>query len=162
MTGVIVACLPQEQGVSQKTGQPWVSAEYVLCHEQGQYPRHICFRVFGQEKIQQMNIQQGEQLAVHLNFDSKPSSKNGKYYNSVDCWRVDRIGQQMGYAQPGYAQQPPMQGQQAFQQPQAQQPAPFPSAQQQQQQQAAPFPPAQPQQVPQPGYTQPQGNGAPF
>lgn len=41
LSGTITAILPAEQGVSQRTGQQWVSQEYVLCHEQGQYPRSV-------------------------------------------------------------------------------------------------------------------------
>ena len=147
LSGTITAILPAEQGVSQKTGQPWVSQEYVLCHEQGQYPRSVCFRIFGHEKIQQAAIQMGEYCTVHLNIDARASQKNGKYFNSIDCWKVDHQQPTQGYQQqPQYQQQaqsplPP-------QQPQYQQPAPG----------AAPFPPqvnAQGQPV------QPQQQGAP-
>ncbi len=145
MSGVITAILPVQQGVSQKSGNAWASQEYVLCHEQGQYPRYVCFRVFGQDKIQQMNIQMGEQLTIHLNIDAKQSnSKPGQFFNSIDCWRVDRMGQMQ--QQP--MMQVPMQQQPLMQQQQVQQPAPFPPAGQQQA--AAPFPPAGQQQVQQP------------
>ena len=103
MSGMITAILPAEQGVSQRTGQPWMSQEYVLCHEQGQYPKNVCFRIFGQEKIQQAAIQPGEQVTVHLNIDAKPSQKNGKFFNSIDCWKVER--QQAGGYQQAAAQQ---------------------------------------------------------
>ena len=64
-SGQITAILPAQQGVSQRTGQPWVSQEFVLCHEPGQYPRSVCFRVFGQEKIQQMNIQKTDRRRIY-------------------------------------------------------------------------------------------------
>ena len=141
INGQITAILPVQQGVSQRTGQPWVSQEYVLCHEPGQYPKSVCFRVFGQDKIQQMNIQMGEQLSVHLNIDCRQGQKG--YFNSIDCWKVERAGQQQvqqpQYQQPQYQQQmppqqfPPQVNQQG--QP-VQQPMPG----------AAPFPPQQPAQ----------------
>lgn len=118
LSGQITAILPAQQGVSQRTGQPWVSQEYVLCHEPGQYPRSVCFRVFGQDKIQQMNIQMGEQLTVHLNIDCRQGQKG--YFNSIDAWKVERQGQQQAVQQPQY------------------QPAPQPAPG------AAPFPPQQP------------------
>ena len=135
ISGQITAILPVQQGVSQRTGQPWVSQEYVLCHEPGQYPRSVCFRVFGQDKIQQMNIQMGEQLSVHLNIDCRQGQKG--YFNSIDCWKVERAGQQQVAQQPQY-QQAPVQQQfppqvNAQGQP-VQQPAPG----------TAPFPPQQP------------------
>ena len=139
LSGQITAILPVQQGVSQRTGQPWMSQEYVLCHEPGQYPKSVCFRVFGQDKIQQMNIQMGEQLSVHLNISCQQSQRGG-YFNSIDCWKVERAGQQQ-VQQPQYQQQmPPQQTQfppQVNQQGQSvQQPMPG----------AAPFPPQQPSQ----------------
>ena len=148
VTGQIVQALPVQQGVSQRTGQPWMSQEYVLCHEPGQYPKSVCFRVFGQDKIQQMNIQMGEQLSVHLNISCQQSQRGG-YFNSIDCWKVERAGQQPQYQQqmpPQQTQFPPQVNQQG--QP-VQQPMPG----------AAPFPPQQPaQQQPQQGGQQ----GLPF
>ena len=128
MSGVITQILPAQQGVSQRTGQPWVSQEFVLCHEQGQYPRYVCFRVFGQDKIQQMNIQPNEQLTVHLNIDSRQGQKG--FFNSIDCWKVERQYAQQPVQQPQYAPQPqaPFPPQQPAQQPQSQQ-LPFPPQQ---------------------------------
>lgn len=145
ISGQITAILPVQQGVSQRTGQPWVSQEYILCHEPGQYPKSVCFRVFGQDKIQQMNIQMGEQLSVHLNISCQQSQRGG-YFNSIDCWKVERAGQQQ-VQQPQYQQQmPPQQTQFPPQVNQQRQPVqqPMPGA--------APFPPQQPsQQQPQQG-----------
>ena len=155
LSGQITAILPAQQGVSQRTGQPWVSQEYVLCHEPGQYPRSVCFRVFGQDKIQQMNIQMGESLTVHLNIDAKQGQKG--YFNTIDCWKVERqvqqqaVPQQPQYQQPVQQQFPPQVNAQG--QP-VQQPAPG----------AAPFPPQQPapQQTQHAPQGQPQQGGLPF
>ena len=147
LSGQITAVLPVQQGVSQRTGQPWVSQEYVLCHEPGQYPKSVCFRVFGEDKIKQMNIQMGEQLSVHLNIDCKQGQKG--YFNSIDCWKADRAGQQMTQGQQVQNPYPP-QGQQYAQNPypQGQVQNPYPP-QGGQYQGAAPFP--QQGQQPMPG-----------
>lgn len=138
LNGQVTAILPVQQGVSQKSGQPWMSQEYVLCHEPGQYPRSICFRIFGEDKIKRMNIQIGEYITVHLNIDARQGQKG--YFNTVDCWNVERAGQQM---QQGYQQMP-------------QQAAPFPpQVNAQGQPVQTPFPPQQPA-------AQPQQGGLPF
>lgn len=150
-SGQITAVLPMNQGTSQRTGQPWYSQSYLLCYEQGQYPKSVTFSVFGQEKIQQFAIKQGEQLTVHLNIEAKQGQKG--YFNDVSCWKVERqpVG---GYQQPQYQPQPiPQHGYQPapqYQQPMQQQtpfppqqPAPQPTPQPQGQQQGLPFPPAQ-------------------
>lgn len=144
-SGQVTAVLPMQQGVSQRTGQPWYSQSYLLCYEQGQYTKNVVFSVFGQEKIQQFSIQQGEQLTAHLNIEAKQGQKG--YFNDVTCWKVERPGQVQQPMQ-GYQQQP-MQGgyQQQAPFPQQGQPMqgqqnPFPPQQQGQQMQV-PFPPAQ-------------------
>ena len=138
LNGQVTAILPVQQGVSQKSGQPWMSQEYVLCHEPGQYPRSICFRIFGEDKIKRMNIQMGEYITVHLNIDARQGQKG--YFNTVDCWNVERAGQQM---QQGSQQMP-------------QQAAPFPpQVNAQGQPVQTPFTPQQPA-------AQPQQGGLPF
>lgn len=128
MSGQVTAILPAQTGVSQRSGQPWMSQEYVLCHEPGQYPKSVCFRIFGQEKIQQAAIQMGETITVHLNIDARQGQKG--YFNSIDCWKVERaqMMQQQGMPMQGGYQQPYQpQMQQYYQQmPPQQAPAPFP------------------------------------
>ena len=46
LTGKIIAVLPAQSGTSNRTGNPWMSQEYVL-ETHDQYPRKCCFRVFG-------------------------------------------------------------------------------------------------------------------
>ena len=179
VTGTIVQALPIQSGVSQR-GNQWMRQSFIIEHEHGQYPRRMVFDIRDQ-KIQELSLQVGENVTLHLNIDCREYPENsGKFFNSIEAWKADRVGQQMqqgyqpqGYQQPVYQQQPmqggyppqqpmmqqPMQ-QQPMQQQMPQQPAPFPPAQgqampQQQVQQTAPFPPAQ-QQAPQQG-AQPQG-----
>lgn len=86
ITGKIIAVLPERGGVS-KTGNEWKMQEYVLeTHEQ--YPRKICFNVFGADKISQFNIQAGEEMTV--SFDINAREYNGRWYNDIRAWRVER------------------------------------------------------------------------
>ena len=116
--GIITAILPEQSGVSQKTGNAWRRAQYILEHEHGQYPRSIVFDVMGDDKINQMAIRQGEELVIHLNIDTREF--NGRYFNNVECWKVERAGQQQQQTQ--QVQQPAPQAAPAPQ-PQVQQPA---------------------------------------
>ena len=56
LTGKIIAVLPANSGVSNRTGNPWMSQEYVI-EVPGQYPRKCVFRIFGEDRIKQFNIQ---------------------------------------------------------------------------------------------------------
>jgi len=131
VTGVVTQVLQPQSGQSQKTGNLWMSQEFLIEHESGQYPKSLCFRVFGQERIQQFNIQQGEYLTVHLNIESRPA-RNGGYFTDISAWKVERQAQQQ-YAPQGYQPMAPQQGYQQAPMPQYQQPV-----------QQAPFPPQQP------------------
>ena len=58
LTGRIIAVLEAKSGTSSKTGNPWIMQGYVI-EVPGQYPRHCAFTVFGEDRIKQLNIQNG-------------------------------------------------------------------------------------------------------
>ena len=49
IVGKIIQVLPLQEGIS-KTGNPWKSQSYVL-ETQEQYPRKVCFEIFGEDRI---------------------------------------------------------------------------------------------------------------
>lgn len=85
MFGKIIATLQPKKGVSQK-GE-WVSQEYVL-ETNEQYPKKMCFEVYGKEKIDKFAIKIGEELEVFINIDAR--EYNGKWYNTIRAWNVKR------------------------------------------------------------------------
>ena len=93
--GKIIAVLPARSGVSQRTGNEWKSQEYVI-ETHDQYPRKCCFNIFGADKIDAMNIQAGEELRV--SFDIDAHEYNGRWFNNVTAWKVDRIDAAAGMA----------------------------------------------------------------
>ena len=117
LTGKIIAVLPAQSGVSARTGNNWMSQEYVI-EVPGQFPRKCLFRIFGEDRIKQFNIQQGEDLTVQFDIDAHEF--NGRWFNDIRAYNVIR----------GQVQQP------AAAAPQA---SPFPPAGGA----TAPFPPAQ-------------------
>ena len=88
--GKIIAVLPERGGVSQ-AGKEWMTQEYVL-ETEDRYPRKMSFSVFGAERIAQFNIQLGEVLTVKFEIDCK--EYNGRWYNSITAWKVERENQQ--------------------------------------------------------------------
>ena len=90
LSGKVIAALEPKGGVS-KTGNAWKVQEYVIeTHEQ--YPRKMCFDVFGEDKINQFNIQVGEELTVHFDIDAR--EWQGRWFNSIRAWKVDRVAVQ--------------------------------------------------------------------
>ena len=100
ITGKIIAVLPEKGGVAQ-SGKEWKSQEYVI-ETQEQYPKKCCFNVFGAEKISEMNIQAGEEMTVYVNIDAR--EYNGRWYNDIRAWKVERNGQQPVASQPTQSQ----------------------------------------------------------
>ena len=87
LTGKIIAVLPAQSGVSARTGNNWMSQEYVI-EVPGQYPRKCVFRIFGEERIKQYNIQQGEDITVQFEIDAHEF--NGRWFNDVRAYNVVR------------------------------------------------------------------------
>ena len=85
ITGKIIAVLPTRSGTSAK-GTQWSSQTAVIeTHEQ--YPKKVAFDVLG-EKITEFNLQVGEEVTV--SFDINAREFNGKWFNSVNAWKVVR------------------------------------------------------------------------
>ena len=87
LAGKVIAVLEPRSGVS-KTGNEWKVQEYVI-ETHDQYPRKMCFDVFGADKIAQFNIQVGEELNVYLDVDAR--EWNGRWFNSIRAWKVERV-----------------------------------------------------------------------
>ena len=122
LTGRIIAVLPAQSGVSARTGNNWMSQDYVI-EVPGQYPRKCLFRIFGEDRIKQFSIQQGEDLPVQFDIDAHEF--NGRWFNDIRAYNVIR-GQQPVAGAPVAAAAAP-------------QASPFPPADGA----TAPFPPAQ-------------------
>ena len=87
ITGKIIAVLDARDGVSKTTGNAWKTQDYVL-ETHDQYPRRMVFNVFGEDKITEFNIQVGQELTV--SFDINAREYNGRWYNDIRAWKVDR------------------------------------------------------------------------
>ena len=88
--GKAIAALQVKSGVSQRTGEQWQSREYVI-ETQEQYPKKICFEVFGTDKLKEFNVRSNDLIKVY--FDINAREYNGKWYNSVRAWKVEHVNQ---------------------------------------------------------------------
>ena len=107
LTGTIIAVMPAVGGVSQRSGNQWMKQEYVL-EVPAQYPKRMAFTIFGEDRIKQFNLQQGEQQ-VTIQFDIDAHEHNGRWYNEIRAHNVLR------------QQQPAVPNAQPYQPPTAQQ-----------------------------------------
>lgn len=51
----------------------------------------MVFSISGPDRIKNINLQVGEIVEVHFDIDAR--EYNGRWYNSISAFRVDRIGQ---------------------------------------------------------------------
>jgi hypothetical protein len=87
LSGRIIAVLEAKSGTSSKTGNNWMKQEYVM-EVPGDYPRHCAFTVFGEDRIKQLNIQNGEDITIQFDIDAHEF--NGRWYNDFRAYRVIR------------------------------------------------------------------------
>lgn len=87
-TGKIIAILQPKGGVSKATGNEWKAQEFVI-ESHDQYPRKMCFEVFGADKIDQFGIQMGEELTVSFDIDS--NQWQDRWFNRIRAWKVERV-----------------------------------------------------------------------
>ena len=88
LAGRVIAVLEPKGGTS-RNGNEWKVQEYVI-ETHDQYPRRMCFDVFGDDKIKQFNIQVGEELNVSFDIDAR--EWQGRSFNSIRAWKVERVG----------------------------------------------------------------------
>ena len=126
-TGKIIAAGQVQMGTSQN-GTQWSSCEYTIEELNQQYPSTSVIQVYGSDKIQQFNIQVGEIITANIGLKAH-QSKEGRWFNQLDCWKVERPSAQQQaqvvQSQIGHVQQPVG----GYYQPQQQ---PVPLSQQQQ------------------------------
>ena len=103
-TGKIIAAGQVQMGTSQN-GTQWSSCEYTIEELNQQYPSRAVIQVYGPDKLQQFNIQLGEIITAHIGLKAR-QSKEGRWFNQLDCWKVERPTGQQGQV----AQNPQQQG----------------------------------------------------
>ena len=84
--GRVTMILPERSGVN-KQGNPWKAQQFILQIDDV-FHRQIMFEIFGEDKIQLMNVQVGEEIKVF--FDIEAREYQGKWFNKVSAWRVER------------------------------------------------------------------------
>lgn len=87
LTGKIIAVMDARSGVSSRTGNRYMSQDYVI-EVSGAYPRRCMFNIFGEDRIKQFSIKAGEELTVQFDIDAREF--NGRWYNDIRAYNVVR------------------------------------------------------------------------
>lgn len=86
-TGKLIQAMPTRSGVSQRTGNTWMSREYIL-EIPGQYVKHLAFTVFGEDRLKQFNLRKDETVTVQFDIDAH--EYNGRWFNEIRAYNVLR------------------------------------------------------------------------
>jgi hypothetical protein len=109
LTGRIAEVFPAQSGTSQRTGNQWMSQDYLFeffTWSGAQNPNRIVVRIFGDDNIKRHNLQQYEDnVTLTLRLDASKTKEGDRWFNEVRVTNVERVGQQQA-AQPANVQQP--------------------------------------------------------
>lgn len=89
--GLIYKTLPANSGVSQKTGNAWMSQEFVLSYywfPNQTMPSYMVFRVFGEDRLKQFDLHENDEVKIRFNIEAHES--NGRWFNEVRCTAVQK------------------------------------------------------------------------
>ena len=105
LTGRIVEVFPAQSGVSVRTGNNWMSQDYLFeffTWSGAQNPNRLKVRIFGEDNIKRHNLQQYEDnVTLTLRLDAS-KTEDGKWFNEIRVTNVEQAGQQ----QPAPSPQP--------------------------------------------------------
>ena len=87
ITGILVKQTAIREGVSQRNGQPWKIAEY-LVEIPGQYPRHIAFRVSDGQVGRVARFESLVGKTVTVSFDIDAHEHEGRWFNEINAWGI--------------------------------------------------------------------------
>ena len=97
LTGRIAEVFPAQSGTSQRTGNAWMSQDYLFeffTWSGAQNPNRLKVRIFGEDNIKRHNLQQYEDnVTLTLRLDAS-KTKEGQWFNEVRITNVERVGQQ--------------------------------------------------------------------
>jgi len=83
--GTLVQILKLEEGVS-KTGKEWKKQDFVI-ETNEQYPKKVCFTLFGEKVSLIDGITEGSEVEVFFNLESRDF--NGKWYHNINAWKIN-------------------------------------------------------------------------
>ena len=87
--GTIEKLMPISKGVSA-AGREWVKQDIVMSMTNGQFVKHLAATVMGQERIDNFKLRVGDNIVAYLDIDAR--EYNSRWYNSINIWRVERVG----------------------------------------------------------------------
>lgn len=87
----------QTQSGTSKAGKEWSKQEFVI-ETDDQYPKNVCFTLFG-DKVSLLNgVSAGEEVEVSFNVESR--EYNGRWFHNINAWKIDKVSADEGVPAP--------------------------------------------------------------
>lgn len=92
LKGKITAILDLQKGTS-KAGKEWQKQSFVISNNEGYNGKEqiFCFEIFGAEKVETFNKFNKVNDIVNVSFNIQTNEYQGKYYTSLQSWRIDKL-----------------------------------------------------------------------
>jgi len=103
LVGRIAEVMPVVSGISERTGNPWKSQEYLFEYfswSGAKYANRMVARVFGEDDIAKFNLKQGEEVTLTIRFDANKSKDGSRWFNEIRINNVERPQAAQQPAQP--------------------------------------------------------------
>jgi hypothetical protein len=103
LTGRIAEVMPVVEGISERTGNPWKSQEYLFEYfawSGARFANRMVARVFGEDDIAKFNLKQGEEVTLTVRFDANKSKDGSRWFNEIRISNVERAAAANQPAQP--------------------------------------------------------------
>ena len=98
LTGRIAEVFQAQSGVSARTGNNWMSQDYLFEFFQWsgqQNPNRLVARIFGEDNIKRHHLQALEEnVTLTLRLDASKPKDSDRWFNEVRITNVERAGQQ--------------------------------------------------------------------
>lgn len=88
--GNILKVLPAQSGTSQRTGNAWMSQDYVLqfhVWDGARMPNFFIFRVFGEDRIKSFAIKEGDM--VEVSYYPNGHEFDGRWFGENEAVKVE-------------------------------------------------------------------------
>lgn len=103
-TGKITKMLPIQRGTSKASGKEWQKVEFVIEENVEQYPDSLCIAAFNDKVEELVGINVGD--IVNVEYNGRCNEYNGRVYNSLNLYKIEKVGAPQPAPQPQQAQQP--------------------------------------------------------
>ena len=92
INGIIKTILPEEGGTSKASGKEWKKQLFIVANNDGYEGAEqiFCFEVFGAEAVEKLTKYNKVGDNVKVSFNIRTNEWEGKYYTSLNSWRIDK------------------------------------------------------------------------